>query len=126
MTNYQDRQPTIRTSPAMSDLNLNGHIFGGWVLSQMDIAGGVEAYRHVDGAVATVAVEGMKFHAPILPGDLLSIYTEVDKIGTTSITIKMEALVSRRNSDKEILVTEGKYIFVALDENHRPKPIEKK
>ncbi|MFC7050777.1 acyl-CoA thioesterase [Emcibacter nanhaiensis] len=118
------RQPTIRTIPNISNLNSNGHIFGGWILAQMDSAGGVEAIRYVGGPVATVAVEAMKFHAPVLPGDWLSVYTEVARVGTTSITIKIEVTVMRQGEEEEITVTEGDYIFVALDENHRPKKIE--
>lgn len=121
-----NRQPVIRTLPAYSNLNANGHIFGGWILSQMDMAGGVEAIRYVGGPVATVAVNGMKFHQPVLPGDWLSVYADVSKVGNTSLTIHIEVTVIRRDSDKEIAVTEGDFIFVALDENHRPTPINKK
>ena len=117
------RQPTIRTIPNISNLNSNGHIFGGWILSQMDSAAGVEAIRYVGGPVATVAVEAMKFHAPVLPGDWLSVYTKVAKVGTTSITINIEVMVMRQGIEEEIKVTEGDFIFVALDENHRPKKI---
>ncbi|WP_417318338.1 acyl-CoA thioesterase [Emcibacter sp.] len=119
------RQPTIRTIPNISNLNSNGHIFGGWILSQMDSAAGVEAIRYVKGPVATVAVEAMKFHAPVLPGDWLSVYTSVTRVGTTSITINIEVTVMRQGVEEEIKVTEGDFIFVALDENHRPKKINR-
>jgi len=118
------RQPAIRTVPMHADLNANGHIFGGWILSQMDLAGGGEAIRFCKGPVATVAIEAMKFHQPVLPGDWLSVYTNITKVGTSSITIHMEVTVLRRGHDDEIKVTEGDFVFVALDESHRPKKIE--
>ncbi|PHZ83787.1 acyl-CoA thioesterase [Paremcibacter congregatus] len=119
------RQPSIRTVPMPSDLNANGHIFGGWILSQMDLAAGGEAISYCNGPVATVAITGMQFHQPVLPGDLLSVYTDVVKVGTTSITIHIEVMVLRRGNDKEIKVTEGDFVFVSLDEAHRPKKIDK-
>ncbi len=122
--NYKDRQPSVRTVPMQADLNANGHIFGGWILSQMDIAGGGEAIRYCKGPVATVAIEGLNFHEPVLPGDWLSVYTDIIKVGTTSITLHIEVTVLRRGADKELKVTEGEFVFVALDENHRPKKID--
>ncbi len=119
-----DRQPSVRTVPMQSDLNANGHIFGGWILSQMDLAGGGEAIRFCNGPVATVAIEGLNFHEPVLPGDWLSVYTDIVKVGTTSITLHIEVTVLRRDEENEIKVTEGDFVFVALDENHRPKTIE--
>ncbi|MEZ5758826.1 MAG: acyl-CoA thioesterase [Emcibacteraceae bacterium] len=125
MNKLSDRQPTIRTLPRHSNINSNGHIFGGWILSQMDSAAGVEAIRYVGGPVATVAIEAMKFHAPVNVGDWLSVYTDITKVGRTSLTIHIEVMVLRRDEDKEIMVTEGDFIFVALDDNHRPKEINK-
>ncbi len=119
-----DRQPSVRTVPMQSDLNANGHIFGGWILSQMDLAGGGEAIRFCNGPVATVAIEGLNFHEPVLPGDWLSVYTDIVKVGTTSITLHIEVTVLRRDEENEIKVTEGDFVFVALDENHKPKKIE--
>lgn len=121
---YSKRQPSVRTVPMQADLNANGHIFGGWILSQMDIAGGGEAIRFCNGPVATVAVEALNFHQPVLPGDWLSVYTDIVKVGTTSITLHIEVTVLRRDHANEIKVTEGDFVFVALDENHRPKKIE--
>ncbi|MEM8800083.1 MAG: hotdog domain-containing protein [Pseudomonadota bacterium] len=118
------RDPTIRTAPGHANLNNNGHIFGGWILSQMDVAGGIAAARRADGAVATVAVNAMKFLRPVLLGDLLSVYTEVAQIGRTSITISVEVCVDRRGIDGEIKVTEGCFTFVALDAEGRPRPID--
>ena len=125
MNKLSGRQPTIRTLPRHSNINSNGHIFGGWILSQMDSAAGVEAIRYVGGPVATVAIEAMKFHAPVNVGDWLSVYTDIVKVGRTSLTIHIEVMVLRREEDEEIMVTEGDFIFVALDDNHRPKEIKK-
>lgn len=126
----KSREPVIRTSPRPSDLNMNGNIFGGWVLSQMDIAGGITAARLAKGPVATVAIEGMRFHRPILVGDLVSCYCEIDKIGTTSITVKIDVTTSHASEKgaREILetkVTEGTFVFVALDAKGRPRAIHK-
>ncbi len=119
------RQPTIRTLPKHSNINSNGHIFGGWILSQMDSAAGIEAIRRVGGPVATVAIEAMKFHAPVSVGDWLSVYTDISKVGRTSLTVHIEVTVVRRHHEEEIKVTEGDFIFVALDDHHRPKVIDK-
>ena len=125
----KSRDPVIRISARPSDLNMNGNIFGGWILSQMDIAGGITAARCAKGPVATVAIEGMKFHRPISVGDLVSCYCDIEKIGHTSITIKVEVTtshVSEKNAGRveETKVTEGTFIFVALDANGRPRPVK--
>ncbi len=117
------RDPVIRTAPRLADLILNGHIFGGWILSQMDIAGGITAARRARGPVATVAIEAMKFHRPILPGDLVSIFAEVCHVGTTSLTIGLEVMVARRLEPEELKVTEGRFIFVAVDEAGKKRPV---
>ncbi len=119
------RDPIIRTAPAPADVNGNGDIFGGWVLSQMDIAGGISAARAAQGRVATVAITAMTFHHPIKVGDLVSIYGSIDRIGNTSITINLETIVQRRLSDAPIKVTEGTFVFVAIDENGKPRPVPK-
>jgi acyl-CoA thioesterase YciA len=106
-------------------MNGNGDIFGGWVLAQMDIAGGAVASRTAQGRVATVAITAMTFVQPIKVGDLVSIYGEVRKIGTTSITIWLETVVQRRLDPTPIRVTEGTYVFVAIDEHGKPRPVPK-
>lgn len=121
MTN---KNVTIRTIPQPSDINRNGNIFGGWILSQMDIAGGVEAARCANGIVATVAIEGMKFINPILLNDIISIYADVEKVGNTSMTIFIEVFASRGTDQVEIKVTEARYIFVALDDKGNPRPVK--
>lgn len=124
----KNREPVLRASPRLADLNLNGNIFGGWVLSQMDIAGGITAARRAKGPVATVAIKAMKFLHPIRVGDLVSCYAEIIKIGTTSITVKIDVTAIRASERegkdaREVQVTEGFFIFVALDDNGRPRPV---
>lgn len=124
MEKIYKRQPTIRTLPKHSNINSNGHIFGGWILSQMDSAAGIEAIRFVGGPVATVAIEAMKFHAPVNVGDWLSVYTDITNVGRTSLTIHIEVTVVRRGAEDEVKVTEGDFVFVALDKNHKPTEIK--
>lgn len=118
------RDPVIRTMPRPADINLNGHIFGGWILSQMDIAGGIASIRVAGGRVATVAVEAMKFHQPILITDLVSVYAEVVRTGRTSITVNMEVMAKRREEESEVKVTEGTFIYVKIDDDGRPVPLD--
>lgn len=117
------RDPVLRTVPQPSNINANGHIFGGWVLSQMDIAGGIIAAREAQGPVATVAIEAMEFIEPILLHDIISIYAEVKRRGRTSLAIGLDVIASRGRGREEIRVTSGLFTFVALDDNHRPKPL---
>jgi|EP00456_Euglypha_rotunda_P089154 acyl-CoA thioesterase YciA len=113
----------LRVMPQLSDINANGHIFGGWVLSQMDIAGGIVAYRIAQGAVATVAIESMKFITPILLGDIVSVYATEERRGRTSVSIRIEVVATRGRDCEEVELTNGVYTFVALDANHRPRPL---
>ncbi len=115
------RDPILRIVPQRSDINSNGHIFGGWVLSQMDIAGGIVAGRVAQGPCATVAIDAMEFLAPILVRDLISVYAEVVRKGRTSLTIRIEVAATRGGDQIEIPVTTGVFTFVALDESHRPR-----
>ncbi len=117
------REPILRTVPHPGDINANGHIFGGWVLSQMDIAGGIIASHEAQGPVATVAIEAMEFIAPILLHDIISIYGEVRRRGRTSVAVHLEVVASRDRSRTEVAVTSGLFTFVALDDNHRPRPL---
>ena len=116
-------EPALRTLAMPADANPNGDIFGGWVLAQMDLAGGVVAAHRARGRLATVAVEAMRFHAPIAVGDLVTCYAEVTKIGTTSITVAIETWARRRRGPVEVKVTEGTFIYVAIDEDGRPRPV---
>ena len=123
MTPEVGKEPILRTMPRPADINANGHIFGGWVLSQMDLAGGVVAGRVAQGACATVAIESMKFIAPILLGDIVSIYGTVERIGRTSVAIRLEVEAQRNRGAEQVMVTEGVFTFVALDEQARPRVI---
>jgi acyl-CoA thioesterase YciA len=123
MMSAAHRDPILRVMPRPGDINANGHIFGGWILSQMDIAAGIVASRRAQGAVATVAIETMKFIAPILLQDLISIYAEVERVGRTSLGIRIDVIATRDRGASDIKVTEGLFTFVALDENHRPRPL---
>lgn len=116
-------QPVLRLMPGPRDINANGHIFGGWVLSQMDIAGGIVAANVADGPVATVAIDGMEFVEPILLLDVIAVYARVARIGRTSVAIAMEVCAVRERGQREVLVTSALYTYVALDENKRPRPI---
>ena len=124
-TGEGERDPVLRVVPRPGDINANGHIFGGWVLSQMDIAAGIVAAREADGPVATVAIQTMEFIAPILLSDLVSVYAHVERIGRTSIAIRIEVVASRARGKSEVKVTEGLFTFVALDGNHRPRPVKR-
>jgi acyl-CoA thioesterase YciA len=119
----KQREPILRVVPRPHDINSNGNIFGGWVLSQMDIAGGIIAGRTAQSPVATVAIERMSFLRPILLNDLVSIYAEIERIGRTSIAVKLDVVASRGPQGEEVDVTSGVYTFVALDENGTPKPV---
>ena len=119
------REPILRVVPRPGDINSNGHIFGGWVLSQMDIAAGIVAAREAQGPVATVAIQAMEFIAPILLHDIISVYAAVEKVGRTSIAIRIEVIAERDRGAEEVKVTDGLFTFVALDENHRPRPVKR-
>jgi len=110
--------------PGPSDINANGHIFGGWILSQMDIAAGIVASRRSKGPVATVAIEAMKFLQPIHLRDLISVYAEIERVGRTSMGVRIEVIAERDLGATEVKVTEGLFTFVALDENDRPRPVD--
>jgi acyl-CoA thioesterase YciA len=120
----QTREPVLRVVPGPGDINANGHIFGGWVLSQMDIAGGIAASRRSQGAVATVAIERMEFIAPIHLRDIVSVYAEVERVGRTSMAVRIEVIATRDRGATEVKVTEGVFTFVALDADHRPRPVD--
>ncbi|HEX8584090.1 MAG TPA: acyl-CoA thioesterase [Allosphingosinicella sp.] len=122
--NTSNKEPILRVVPRPADINANGHIFGGWVLSQMDIAAGIVASREADGPVATVAIQAMEFTAPILLHDLISVYAEIERVGRTSLAIRIEVIASRNRGRDQVKVTEGLFTFVALDENHRPRPVK--
>jgi acyl-CoA thioesterase YciA len=116
-------EAVLRVVPRPGDINANGHIFGGWVLSQMDIAAGIVASNRAKGPVATVAIEAMEFIAPILLQDVISVYARVERTGRTSMGIRIEVIATRNRGTQEVKVTEALFTFVALDEDNRPRPL---
>ncbi len=111
----------IRTVAMPADTNANGDIFGGWLLSQMDIAGGIAAMGRAKGRVVTVAIESMVFHKPVFIGDVLCAYAHLVKVGRTSVTYRIEAWVVRRVGGETMKVTEGVFTYVAIDEKRKPR-----
>lgn len=119
-----DKQPAIRVAAMPADTNSAGTIFGGWIMSQVDIAGSIIALERARGRVVTVAVNSFEFHQPVFVGDLISCYAEVIKVGRTSITVKVEVYAQRCPSNpKTIKVTQAELTYVALDENRKPRGI---
>lgn len=111
-----DHELTLRVTPMPADVNGNGDIFGGWVMSQVDIAGGIAAARRAHGRVATVAVNSFLFRQPISIGDVVSFYTRIDRVGTTSISVHVEVYAERAPEAPVIVkVTEATLTFVAID-----------
>lgn len=108
------------------DTNPNNDIFGGWVLSQMDLAGGIFSGQHCHGRTVTVALNGMTFHRPVAVGDILCCYCDVVKEGSTSLTLHISAWCIRKNEKERIMVTEGTFVYVAIDDNKRPRIYLKK
>ena len=114
----------IRAQAMPKDTTPSGDIFGGWLMSQMDIAGGLTASMRAKGRVATVAIKAMTFHQPVKVGDILCCYCHVERIGTTSLSILIEAWVLKGRADpKRVKVTEGEFIYVALDEDGNKRPV---
>ena len=129
MTQSETRPPDLDTGPALRtfamprDANTNGDVFGGWVLSQMDVAGAVAAIRRARGRVATVGIEAMKFHQPVLVGDEVSLYARILRVGNTSIRVLIETWARRLETGEARKVTEGVFTYVAIGEDRRPRPV---
>ena len=115
----------IRTLAMPADTNGNGDIFGGWLLSQMDIGGGVAASKIAKSRSVTVSIDAMNFRKPVYVGDLVSVHANLVRVGRTSMTIHLEAWVVRRNEMKPILVTDGNFTYVAIDDQGKPQPIRR-
>jgi acyl-CoA thioesterase YciA len=117
---------TLRTLAMPADTNPSGDIFGGWLLAQMDIAGGILAKQRAAGRVATIAVDGMIFHKPVLVGDVVCCYAHVERVGTTSMNIRIQAWAIRAERQSErAKVTEGVFTYVAIGADRRPRQIER-
>ena len=116
----------IQTLAMPADTNANGDIFGGWLVSQMDLAAGVIAKQTAKGRVVTVAIHTMTFHLPVQVGDLVCCYADLVKVGTTSMTIHVEVWTIGQASFEQQLVTEGTFIYVAIDDKGKPRAVAKK
>lgn len=127
-----DTQPngqlTIQTLAMPADANPSGDIFGGWVLSQMDLAAAICAGRRANGRVVTVAINAMSFLLPVYIGDLLCVYAKIKHIGNTSIAVALEAWAVRGRIGEQVKVTEGIFTFVAIDDDGKPRklPVDRK
>ncbi|HWH47081.1 MAG TPA: acyl-CoA thioesterase [Burkholderiales bacterium] len=117
------REVALRVVPMPSDANYTGDIFGGWIMSQVDIAGSVPALRLAQGRIATVAVNSFIFKQPVLIGDLVSFYADVVRVGRTSITVEVEVYAERRTLREVVKVTEATLTYVAVDDQRRPRPV---
>jgi acyl-CoA thioesterase YciA len=116
--------PVLRVMPMPADANIHGDVFGGWIMAQVDIAGGIPAARRANGRVATVAVTSFVFKNPVFVGDLLSFYARILKTGTTSVTVEVEVYAERMRLQTEVVkVTEATLVYVATDAQRKPRPL---
>jgi acyl-CoA thioesterase YciA len=115
----------IRTMAMPADTNANGDIFGGWLLSQMDIGGGIFASKVAKSRTVTVAIEAMSFRKAVYVGDLVSVYGKLVRIGRTSVTVRLEAWAMRRKEMQSILVTDGNFTYVSIDDQGHPQAIKR-
>jgi acyl-CoA thioesterase YciA len=117
-------QPTLRIVPMPADTNYAGVIFGGWMLAQIDIAGGIVAYRRARGKITTVAVNSVEFHEPVFVGDVISCYARIIRVGNTSITVQVDVYAQRNPEQEQVIkVTSAVLTYVALDQHHRPRSV---
>ena len=121
----QGEQPVLRIVPMPADTNAHGTIFGGWVMSQVDVAGSIPAWERARGPIVTVAVNSFVFREPVFVGDVVSFYARVLKVGRTSITVDVEVFAERRRSGKKqvVRVTEAQLTYVAVDDKRQPRPV---
>ena len=121
-----DKELVLKVIPMPADCNANGDIFGGWVMAHVDLAGSVIPARYADGRMATIAVNEFIFKQPVRVGDILSFYSELTRIGRTSITVKVEVYAERfRSQGRYIKVTEASVTYVAIDDNGQPREVPK-
>ncbi len=120
----KDQVPVLRVMPMPADANIHGDVFGGWIMAHVDVAGAIPAARRANGRVATVAVTSFLFKNPVFVGDLLSFYANIVKTGNTSVTVEVEVWAERMRLQTEVVkVTEATLVYVATDENRRPRPL---
>lgn len=116
--------PALRVMPMPADANIHGDVFGGWIMSHVDIAGSVPAVRRANGRIATVAVNSFVFEQPVFVGDLLTFYADIVRVGRTSLTVRVEVYSQRnRVDDRVVKVTEATLTYVATDEERKPRPV---
>ena len=118
-----DKELVMKVIPMPADTNANGDIFGGWLLSQMDVGGGVFASKVAKSRTVTVAIEAMNFRKAVYVGDLVSVYANLVRVGRTSLTVHLEAWALRRREAHPFLVTDGNFTYVSIDDHGRPQPI---
>lgn len=118
-----ERELVIKVVAMPGQTNPDGDMFGGWILSQMDLAAYLHARKLSANKVVTVAIDNIVFHSPVFVGDCLICYAQVEKMGRTSITVKIDAMVERRQSHKKEQVTEGRFVFVAIGDDRKPVPL---
>jgi acyl-CoA thioesterase YciA len=123
----KNKQPTLRLTTQPNDANIKGDIFGGWLMSQIDIAGAIAATRIAQGEISTIAVNSLQFINPIFIYDVVSFYTEVIKIGTTSVTIGIEVYAQRERGmcEEDIKIAEATFVYVAIDKPGKKRMIPK-
>lgn len=118
------REPVIRITAMPADANAYGDIFGGWLVSLMDMGAGLIAARRAHGRAVTIAMDGMQFHKPVKVGDEVTVYGDLQKVGRTSMTIAIEAWRRHRHEEERVKVTEAVFTFVAIDAAGQPRPID--
>jgi acyl-CoA thioesterase YciA len=119
-----DREPALRVVPMPADANYHGDIFGGWIMSQVDVAGSIPASRRARGRVATIAVNSFVFKQPVEIGDLVSFFAEIARVGRTSITVDVEVYAQRNPTDEiTVKVTEASLTYVAVGKDRRPREL---
>ena len=123
VTTLPDREVTLRVMPMPADANHTGDIFGGWIMAQVDLAGAVPAMRVAQGRVATVAVNSFVFKQPVLVGDIVSLYSEIVRVGRTSITVSVEVYAQHRSAEDAAKVTEAVLTYVAVGDDRRPRDL---
>ena len=124
-TTLDDGELVIRTLAMPADTNINGDIFGGWILSQMDIGGSILSHKITKGKTVTVAIDSMKFISPVAIGDTICIYAKLIKLGNTSLKLNIKTYVTRKYTENRELVTQAEFTYVNIGDNGKPSPIQK-
>lgn len=118
------KEPAIKIIAMPADANADGDMFGGWILSMMDLAGSIPARKRAKRRIVTVAVEKIVFHRPVFIGDCLECYSDIEKVGRTSMTVKVDTYAVRRETGEKEKITEGHFVYVAIGDDRRPVPVD--